>query len=146
MPEQALADSLGIPRGILTNFRRPGGEIALEEHWRRDAGARVVYTPTGIDAVRRLLGLPPTSPEKKEKGAAEDYPLRIHRFTKNPRIIEAKDASGSTVRVRIQHQHKKRLAPGMQIHARPVGDPANGLFELQIQRTPHPSQSPLTEA
>lgn len=116
-----------------------------DRHWSRDNGARVVYNPAGVAAVRQLLGLP-TRAEKKEGGADDIHSLRIHRFTKNPRIVEAVDESSRSVRVRILHHQRKHLAIGMQVHARPVGDPANGLFELQLTRSPSLSHSPPTQA
>lgn len=134
IPEQQLADSLGVPRGLLSGARKPGGVLVEGTHWQRETSGRVVYLSAGVAASRAALGLPP-EPEKKEGGPPAPSALIIARYTKNPRILEARTPDGLLVRVRIKAGTHRRFPIGKAIEAAPIGDPQQGLFEL-LQRRP----------
>lgn len=134
IPEQQLADSIGVSRGLLSAARKPGGVLVEGTHWQREATGRVVYLSAGVATARAALGLPP-EPEKKEGGAPAPAALIVARYTKNPRILEARTPEGQTVRVRIKAGTHRRHPIGKPIDATPIGDPQQGLFEL-LQRRP----------
>lgn len=141
IPEQQLADSFGVPRGLLSGARKPGGLLVEGTHWQRESSGRVVYLSAGVAAARAVLGLPP-EPEKKEGGPPAPAALIVARHTKNPRILEARTHEGRIVRVRIKANTHRRYPIGTPIDASPIGDPQQGLFEIQHRRhalvTPSP--------
>jgi len=132
-PEQVVADRIGVPRGMISSERRPGGAFVEGLHWVREApSGRVVFTGEGVAAVRAFFKLPP-SPAMEKETPPDSIALTIHRHTANPRIVVALTAKGAQVRLRIKGGTQKLYAPQKRVQAVAVGDPTEGLYEIDAR-------------
>ena len=114
--DTVLADELGVPADVVEDIRRQ--QLTEGEHWTRE-GNRIVFTPSGLAAVREKLDLPPTPPEKKEEQPPE-CACEIVRLHPNPVMVRVRAPSGVLADVRVRDN--RTLRPRLRVRCRLLDD------------------------
>ena len=105
-----LADELAVSANVVEDIRR--AQLTEGEHWIREDGNRVVFTPAGRDAVKAILDLPPGPFAKKEEPPPE-CACEIVRIPPNPVMVEVRVPSRVLVAVRVKTH--SGLRPGARL-------------------------------
>lgn len=153
IPEETLAASMGLPRSILRDWRKPTEKAPL--FFRSKVG--IAWYRLGVEKMASELSAPVSGltyhpAEKSAPTAAcaappapscveSEFPLRAQvtrSLLKNPRLIQARlEDTGDAILVRVDPKHMKprpMFVPGMTIGVRFVKPP--NLYATRKPRRP----------
>lgn len=94
--EQAVADRVGISREDCLRMRR---KMRKGDHWEVEPDVGVVFTDSGVEALRRMLKLPALEVPKKEGGPADAVAVKVD-FPNKQMILAL--VGGANVRCRVR--------------------------------------------
>jgi hypothetical protein len=115
--DTSIATELGVSAELVEDIRR--NRLTEGEHWTRAEGNRVVFTESGLAALRDALDLGKEPPAKKE-GPPPEYLCEVVRVPPAPTFVRVRVSDGSLYDVRVRDN--RTLRPRLRIRCRLLTD------------------------